>query len=122
MAVESPEEYIYVRIYNEVANGDGLPPVDTLLRPPSRCRDIIAYRDQSNLLSILANVVKSKSRRITRVLVRDQASDDITQAQNGQQSVFLGQSSREETSGLAVLEQNFLDAKGAFSIPSATCR
>lgn len=113
-AAENSNDRVFVRMCNEVATSNGIPPVQTLLRSVTPYRDSITYRDGSHLLSILAKVVGANARKLTRVLLQDEVQS---------QAAHLSERPDRETRvGPATLEMKFLKDKGALSMPPSPYR
>lgn len=113
-AAGNSDDRVFVRMCNEVATSNGIPPVQTLLRSVTPYRDSITYRDGSHLLSILAKVVGANARKLTRVLLQDEVQS---------QAAHLSERpDREMRVGPATLEMKFLKDKGALSMPPSPYR
>lgn len=113
-AAGNSDDRVFVRMCNEVATSNGIPPVQTLLRSVTPYRDSITYRDGSHLLSILAKVVGANARKLTRVLLQDEVQCQAAHVPE--------RPDRETRVGPATLEMKFLKDKGALSMPPSPYR
>ncbi|KAL5088540.1 hypothetical protein Trisim1_006497 [Trichoderma cf. simile WF8] len=110
----TPETCMIAQECEQIAKGSSLPSLEIMLEPSQTGPDLVQYHSEMHYMTIISELVDAKkSSRVTRIVVEDRKlpmATRHTQMKTTQVRVVI--------QGLDPLDEEYLNNKSAFSLPS----
>ncbi|KAK0765750.1 hypothetical protein N5P37_001688, partial [Trichoderma harzianum] len=110
----TPETCMIAQECEQIAKGSSLPSLEIMLEPSQTGPDLVQYHSEMHYMTIISELVDAKkSSRVTRIVVEDRKLPMATR-----QTQMKTTQVRVVIQGLDPLDEEYLNNKSAFSLPS----